>query len=164
MIHCSTFAFIESRRARRHTDKQKTTTEFPCVCACKKNTELNHAFTKMAKFKSHLTQLSVCLLMILEFHNKWLLFLGQHCVGFLNIHVHVYFRNFTRPYSCWDPVVTHTYIHTCTYIHTYIHTQTDYYNPPPTLGLINANAYPLLACWELLSWTDTILTPGTNAS
>ena len=41
-----------------------------------------------------------------------------------------YLRNFTRPYSCWDQVVTHTHRHTHT------DTQTDYYNPPPTLGLI----------------------------
>ena len=48
-MHCSTFAFIESRRARRNTDKQKHTTELPHVFAYAFNTEFNHAYTKNGK-------------------------------------------------------------------------------------------------------------------
>ncbi len=55
VVHSSTFAFIESRKARRSTGKNKHTTEFPHVFAHAHNTELSHSKSmcvqKMAKFK-----------------------------------------------------------------------------------------------------------------
>ncbi len=111
----STFAFIESRRARRNhrrnSDKHKQWLNFHM---CLRITQLY--VTKNDEFKSDFTRLFVCT--ILEFHNKWLLFLGHHCICFQS---YMYLRNVPRPCSCGDLLVTHT---------------TNYYNPPPKLGLI----------------------------
>ena len=90
-------------------------------------TKLSHVCTKMAKLKSDFTRLSVCLSTILEFHNKWLLFLGQHCFSFLNIHVYLW-------KFCKTLQLLRSGGNTHTQIHRYTGTQTDYYNPWPTLG------------------------------
>ncbi len=57
---------------------------------------------------------------ILEFHKKWLEFLGHHCIRFLDIS-----SKFSKTFQLLrSSGNTHT------------DTQSDYYNPPPTLGLI----------------------------
>ncbi len=73
LLNCSTFVFIESRRARK-TGKHKHNTEFPKVSAHteSKNGEIKYDFTRL--FST-----------ILEFHNKRLLILENHCISFLNI-------------------------------------------------------------------------------
>ncbi len=83
-------------------------------------TKLSHVCTKMAELKYDFTRLSVCLSTILEFHNKWLLFLDHHCISFLNIS-----SKFCK---------TLQLLRSSGNRHT--RTQTDYYNPPPVLRLI----------------------------
>ncbi len=82
-----------------------------CVCAC--------ALHEVESAKNG--EMKVWLSTILEFHNKRFYFWAIIASAFWT-----YLWNFARPYSCWDQVITHTHTHT----------QTDYYNPPPTLGLI----------------------------
>ncbi len=96
VVHSSTFAFIESRKARRSTGKNKHTTEFPHVFAHAHNTELSHSKSmrvqKMAKFKYN----TICLsLDDTEVSNKWLLFLGRYYIAFPS-----YLQNFARLCSC----------------------------------------------------------------
>ena len=79
---------------------------------------MSHVCTKMEKVQSDFTRLSVYLSTILEFHNKWLLFLGHHCISFLIIS-----SNFCKTLQLLRSSGN-------------THTRTDYYNPPPTLGLI----------------------------
>ncbi len=44
-----------------------------------------HPPQKMAKLQYDFTRLSICLSTILEFHNKWLLFLGNYCICVIKI-------------------------------------------------------------------------------
>ncbi len=98
------------------------------------DTELSHSESmQMAKFKYDFTRLSVCLSTILEFHNKWLLFLGHHCLSFLII-VLKFCKTLQLLRSSGNRQT---------------HTQTDYYNPPPMLRLINAMVCVSLACLQV---------------
>ncbi len=79
---------------------------------------------KMAKFQSDFIRLSVCLSTILEFHNKRLLFLDHHCIialHQLSDHIFEIVQDLTEAEISGN---------------TQTNTQTDYYNPPPMLGLI----------------------------
>ncbi len=70
---------------------------------------------------------------ILEFHNKWLLFLNHHCICFLNISSKSFKTlQLLRSSGCY-----HLISATVRQTDTETDTQTDYYNPPPTLGLKN---------------------------
>ena len=97
-------------------------------------TKLSHVCTKMAKLKSDFTRLSVCLSTILEFHNKWLLFLGQHCFSFLNIHVYLW--KFCKTLQLLrSGGNTHTQIHR--YTDTQIHRHTNWLLQPLTYAWVN---------------------------
>ena len=140
MFHISSFA---SRRARRNSGKYKhttDTTDFPHVFAHAHNSEL--IYKKMAKFnyfKLDIIRLSVYLLMILEFQDNWLLFLGHHCIRF-------HLRNIPRLCSCWNPEVTDT--------------QTDCYNPPPSHVLLNGSYITCCSHDFFLGFTFALLWIG----
>ncbi len=75
---------------------------------------------KIAKFQSDFKRLSVCFSTIQEFHNKTHKFLDHHCICLLDIS-----SKFSKILQL---------LRSSGNRHT--HTQTDYYNPLPTLGLI----------------------------
>ncbi len=79
----------------------------------------------MAIYKRKFKLLSVCLSKILEFHNKWLESLENHCICMFTRHIFEMFQDLSVAEIKWQ--------HTAD---TDTATQTDCYNPPPTLGLI----------------------------
>ncbi len=96
-----------------------------CACACHlhllpMNINIKLDNKNMAIYKRKFKLLSVCLSKILEFHNKWLECLENHCICLLDI----------------SSKCSNTFRLLRSSGNTQTHTQTDCYNPPPTLGLI----------------------------